>query len=86
MATKVPEDLESLSDEKLQDLWAKVAEEALERREANKRVVEEIHKRETAASVKATYERLSDPERAALAQFAVAEGIASEEAVSEGEK
>lgn len=84
MATKVPDNLENLSDEKLQALWESVAEEALERREANVRVAREVSRRETERAAREKFESMSNVERAALAQLFEVEGIESQEAVNNG--
>jgi hypothetical protein len=79
---KVPKDLTKLSDDELAELWSQTAQAALEAREDNKRVADEVHDRETKAAVQAKLDSMNDVERAALAQAVRTVGIESQEAVN----
>jgi hypothetical protein len=79
---KVPKDLTKLSDEALQELWERTAADALEAREENRRVVEEVHERDTRRAAQEKFDSLSEPEKAALATLVSTVGIESKESVN----
>jgi hypothetical protein len=66
------------------ELWGKVGEEAQERKDACTFLAREHERRVMESQAQDRLARLSEPERAALAQAIQADGIESQESVNGG--
>ena len=79
MATKKQQDIASMSDADLMKAWTSLADQVTEDRERLREFSREHQSRTAQDNLEARFGDMNEQERAALAQFAAAGGVSSEE-------